>query len=216
MNLQVYQAYYDNSQLSKLDTAFIPYDNTENKEPHLREYPMWKKLFEKHKDTDAYWGLMSWRWHEKTKIAGYQFTQFIEANEGFDCYHFDPFPNLYKQYKNLWVQGDQWHPGMLNYANKLFTKLGIKDRAENLQYDREDFGTCNYYVGNGNYWNNLLNFMDYCLKLSDDDEEMHKYLFVDGRLYNGHVIPNFAFVTERLFSLHNYLNRNFFRIKRYD
>lgn len=216
MNLLIYQAYYDNSQLPHLDAAFLPYDNTDNQTPHLREYPMWKNLYEKHKDTDAFWGLMSWRWHEKTKIAGYQFKQFIEANEGYDCYHFDPFPHLYTQHKNLWVQGDQWHPGMLKYANKLFEKLGIKDRAEDLQYHRDDFGTCNYYVANTSYWTNLLNFMGYCLELSSPDEEMYKYLFVDGRMYNGHVIPNFSFVMERLFSLHNYLNKNFFKVKRYD
>jgi len=216
MNLQIYQTYYDPAQLSKLDSSFIPFDNTENKEPNLREYPMWKKLFEQHKDSDAHWGLMSWRWHEKTKIAGYQFKKFIEMNEGYDCYHFDPFANLFTQYKNLWVQGEQWHPGMLKYANKLFQKLGIKEKAEELQYEREDFGTCNYYVANSNYWNNLLKFMDYCIELSKQDEEMNKYIFVDGRMYNGHVIPNFSFVMERLFSLHNHLNKNLFKIIRYD
>lgn len=216
MNLLIYQAYYDNSQLSNLDPAFIPFDNTANDAPHLREFPMWKKLFEKHKDTDAFWGLMSWRWYDKTKIVGQQFKEFIEKNEGFDCYHFDPFPDLHRQFKNLWVQGDIWHSGMLNYANRLFSKLDIKVRAEDLQYGREDFGTCNYYVANSDYWKNLLMFMDHCLELSNDDEQMHKYLYIDGRQYNGHFVPNFPFVTERLFSLHNYLNKNFFKVKRYD
>jgi len=54
MNLILYQAYYDNNQLPLLDSIFTPYDNTENAKPELREYPMWKNLLEKHKDTDAY------------------------------------------------------------------------------------------------------------------------------------------------------------------
>lgn len=214
MNLQVYQAYYDNEQIKNLDPAFIPFDNTPNDAPELREFPMWKKLYEKHKDTDAYWGLMSWRWHDKTKIAGYQFKTWIENNPGYDCYHFDPFVDLKNQYKNLWVQGDQWHAGMLNYANRLFPKLGINVRAEDLQYAPEDFGTCNYYVANAKYWESLLGFMDECLELSKD-EEMNKYLYTDGRQYNGHFVPNFPFVTERLFSLHNHLKKQF-KIKLYD
>lgn len=216
MNLKIYQAYYDNSQLSHLDSDFIPFDNTDNQTPHLREYPMWKKLYEQHKDTDNFWGLMSWRWHEKTKIAGYQFKQFIEANKGYDCYHFDPFSHLYKEHRNLWTQGEQWHSGMLKYANKLFPQIGIKERAEDLQYDREDFGTCNYYVANNKYWSSLLEFMDLCIEISKKNEEMNNYLFIDGRMYNGHIIPNFSFVMERLFSLHNYINKGLFKVKRYD
>jgi hypothetical protein len=215
MNLNIYQAYYENGQLSILDKDFIPYDNTINESPHLREYPMWKKLFEKHCETDCYWGLMSWRWYDKTRISGKQFKNWIYENPGFDCYHFDPFNHLSKQYKNLWIQGDQWHPGMLSYANRLFPKLGIETSAEELQYKPEHFGTCNYYVGNSKYWTSLINFIDEVLNISSQDDEMYKYLYVDGRLYNGHVIPNFAFVAERLFSLHNYLNEEY-KIARYD
>jgi hypothetical protein len=215
MNLKIYQAYYDSAQLPNLDASFLPYDNTNNEHPHLREYPMWKKLYEKYAGTDAHWGLLSWRWHEKTKLAGYQFKTWIEHNPEYDCYHFDPFKNLSNEYINLWVQGDQWHPGMLDFANRLLLKLGITTRAEDLHYKSEDFGTCNYYVANSNYWTSILSFMDTCLGFSAEDEKMHKYLYVDGKLYNGHVIPNFSFVMERLFSLHNYLNPNF-KIKRYD
>jgi hypothetical protein len=55
-----------------------------------------KKLYEKYAGTDAHWGLLSWRWHEKTKLAGYQFKTWIEQNPEYDCYHFDPFKNLSK------------------------------------------------------------------------------------------------------------------------
>jgi hypothetical protein len=209
MNLKVYQAYYDTAQLPHLDAAFLPYDNTKNETPHLREFPMWKELLVRHGGSDAYWGLMSWRWHQKAGIAGYTFTSWIDSNPGYDCYHFDPFAHLKNEYRNLWVQGDQWHPGMLEYANRLFPKLGIKERAEELQYRPDNWGTCNYYVGNSNYWTSLLSFMDECLAISNQDEAMHKYLYVDGRMYNGHVIPNFSFVTERLFSLHNFLKPEF-------
>lgn len=208
MNLQIYQAYYDNNQLSKLDPNFIPYDNTVNEAPHLREYPMWKKLYGKHKESDAHWGLMSWRWHEKTGISAHEFKEWVLQNPGYDCYHFDPFSHLANQFPNLWVQGDIWHPGMLKYANKLFPKLGITEPAEHFKYQPEDFGTCNYYIGNNKFWTSILDFFDLCLKYSEEDAEMRRYIYEDGRMYNGHVIPNFSFVMERLFSLHNVLNRH--------
>lgn len=215
MSICVYQAYYLEEQLKQLDPAFIPFDNTKNETPHLREYPMWKKLYEKHAGSEDYWGLMSWRWHEKTGIAGYQFTSWIENNPGYDCYHFDPFKHLSGQHKNLWVQGDIWHPGMLKFANLLFKKLKITERAEDLQYQPEHFGTCNYYVGNSKYWTSLLSFIDECIAFANQSNDMYNYLYVDGKSYNGRVIPYFSFVTERLFSLHNYLKPEY-KVKRYD
>jgi hypothetical protein len=84
MNLQIYQAYYKQEQIVHLDPAFIPYDNTINAQPHLREYPMWQKLYENHKDSDAYWGLMSWLWFEKTKISSEIFKDWILENLDID------------------------------------------------------------------------------------------------------------------------------------
>jgi hypothetical protein len=57
--------------------------------------------------------------------------------------------------------------------------------------------------------------MDECLAIANQDEIMCKYLYENGRMYNGHVIPNFSFVMERLFSLHNYLRAEY-KVIRYD
>ena len=111
MNLILYQAYYQQEQLANLDSTFTPYDNTANSEPHLRELPMWRKLLEQHKDSDLHWGLLSWRWLQKTGVPPIKFKEWILANEGYDVYHIDPFAHLANEFPNLWVQGDIWHPG---------------------------------------------------------------------------------------------------------
>ena len=214
MNLKIYQAYYDEAQLPKLDPVFLPFDNTNNSTPHLREYPMWQKLYEEHKDTDAYWGLMSWRWLDKTNLPPAQFRDWILANPGYDVYHIDPFPDLPNQYMNIWTQGDVWCPGMNDFCNRLFPKLGIHTPVEQFRYAPEDFGTCNYYVGNSKFWTNFMGFLDLCLKLCSTDPQLNDYIYVKGGMYNGHFVPNFPFVTERLFSLHNILNRNI-TVKKY-
>jgi len=208
MNLQIYQAYYKQEQLLHLDPVFIPYDNTDNPLPHLREYPMWQKLFHKHKDTDAYWGLMSWLWFTKTNLPAATFQQWMLDNPGYDVYHIDPFPDLPHQYVNIWTQGDRWCPGMNDFCNRLFPKLNIFTRVEEYKYTPEQFATCNYFVGNDNFWKNYLSFLDLCLKHIHADEALDDYIYERGGMYNGHFVPNFPFVMERLFSLHNILNPN--------
>lgn len=214
MNLQIYQAYYKQEQIPHLDPAFITYDNTINAQPHLREYPMWQKLYEKHKDSDAHWGLMSWLWFEKTKLSSEIFKDWILENPGYDVYHIDPFADLPHQYKNIWIQGNVWCPGMVDFCNGLFPKLGIETRVEDFYNAPIDFATCNYFVGNSKFWTNYLDFLDKCLKICADDPDLNDYIYVKGGTYNGHFVPNFPFVVERLFSLHNILNRQI-KVKKY-
>ncbi len=40
-------------------------------------------------------------------------------------YRLDSFAYLANEFPNLWVQGDKWHPGMLEFARILFLKIGI-------------------------------------------------------------------------------------------
>ena len=80
--------------------------------------------------------------------------------------------------------------------------------VEQFRYRPDDFGTCNYFVGNSKFWVNYLNFIDKCLGYCEEDESMSQYIYKDGQQYNGHFVPYFSFVIERLFSLHNILNRH--------
>lgn len=208
MNLFLYQSYYSENQLGKLSSVFIPYNNLSNPTPLLREYPMWKNLYETHKGTDAHWGLLSWRWMEKTQLEPVEFRDWILNNPGYDVYHIDPFLDVAVTHVNIWTQGDLWHSGMIEFCNRLFPKLGIDIKAEELLYHPEDFATCNYFVGNEKFWRSFITFLDECLNIISSDEELNYYMYDKKMMYNGNMVPNFPFVNERLFSLHNILNRN--------
>jgi hypothetical protein len=209
MNLKIYQCYYEESQLEKMNgDSFIPFDNTENKNPELREYVLWKKGYEMHKDEDCHWGIMSWRWLEKTKLPEIEFKEWITNNPGHDVYYMDPFLDVSVIYPNLWVQGDIWHPGLKDFANRLFPKLGITKSVDDLYYDSRDFLTCGFFVGNQKFWTNFLEFVDRCIDICKGDEKLNYYMFEKKISYNGGEIPNFSFIVERLFSLYSYLNPN--------
>ena len=214
MNLKIYQSYYEPSQLSLIDPSLIAYDNTENKYPKLREYPLFKVLYQKHINSNDYWGLLSWRWLEKTKLAPEDFKSWILDTPGYDVYHFDPFLDITVSFPNSWLQGDIWHPGMRNFCNRLLFKLGIEKNVENLIYDVEDFGACNFFVANSKYWTGYIKFVDNCIEICNNDSELNEYINREA-IYNGLPVPNFAFVIERLFSLHNTLFKKDFKVKKF-
>lgn len=208
MNLFLYQSYYSEDQLEKLNSVFIPYSNLNNPKPLLREYPMWKQLYEIHKESDAHWGLLSWRWLEKTHLEPEVFRDWITDNPNYDVYHIDPFLDVAVSHTNIWTQGDLWVPGMIDFCNRLFSKLNIDTKVEDFVYHPEDFATCNYFVGNKKFWKSFICFLDECLNIVEEDNEMKHYMYDKTITYNGNQVPGFPFVNERLFSLHNILHRD--------
>lgn len=207
MTLNIYQCYYEDSQKPELSPAFIPFDNTSNEFSEYREYVLWRKLYRKHIDTDDYWGIMSWKWPEKTRLDGFEFKNWILDNPGYDVYYFNPSLETIV-HKNLWLQGDQWHPGLVNYCNRLMQKLNIPLDLRFVDYKAKHFATSSFFVGNKNFWYKYMTFLDECIMTSRFDKELNQYMFESLNVYNGISIPNFCFVIERLFSLFHYMNKD--------
>ncbi len=215
MNLYLYQAYYEKEQMKHLDSVCVPYDNTANLYPTKREYPFMKNLYEMHRNNpDDYWGLLSWRWYDKTKLELKEFKEWIISNPGYDVYHLDPFLDVAATYNNLWTQGDIWVPGMVDFCDKLFPRLGIHANVRELFYHPDLFATCNYHVGNNKFWRSFIEYVDEVLNIVECDADMKFYMYDKKIPYNGAMLPGFIFVIERLFSLHT-ISRPNIKVKKY-
>lgn len=202
MNIAIYQSFYEPNQKYFLSQKFIPFDNTANPIPHLREYLPWKFLQGKYDQSNDYWGLVSWRWVEKTSVNPSEFYDWIESNPGYDFYYLDPFLDVAAQYPNTWVQGNQWHQGMLEFANRLLPMIDIHERAENIILSAKEFATCNFFIGNKYFWNQWISFLENALNKCFFDDKLYDYMYRNTHDYNGQKITYFSFVVERLFSMY--------------
>ena len=204
MNLKIYQSFYEKEQIHHLNDEFVPYDNTSNLTPHFREYPHLKHLFQMHRNDNLHWGLVSWKWKQKTYLEPSVFKKWILDNPGYDVYHFDPYLEVAATCTNLWTQD-----GMTDFANLLFPKIGINHRCEDFFYRGEDFATCNFLIGNSNFWTNWFLYIDDILVKCSQDVSTYEYVYRQGRNYlvnrnnveTKEWLPNFIFVIERLTSL---------------
>lgn len=212
MNLEIYQAYYEPEQIPFLEPDFIPYDNT-NDNKVLLEYAMWKTIHIAKKNTDSYWGVLSWRWRQKTGLHSHFFKEWILANPGYDVYHLDPYINFIN-FKNLWIQGDKCHEGMIDYINRLLPKLGYNFNMEDFEYTADNFGTCHYFIGNDKFWTKYLNFLDKVIDITKSDPQLNKYMFETETMYRGKGQVNFPFIVERLFGLFCIINPDI-KVKKY-
>lgn len=205
MEIKIYQNYYLEEHKQYLDPAFVPHDNTENKEPELREYPILKKLHEINKDKDLYWGLVSWRWKEKNRISGEKYIKFIESASNADVYHINHDLNSAAKCKNVFVHGEQHHKGMMLYFNRLSHLMGWNYNFH-LDLEPKYFITCHFYAMHTKLWGECIQFLDKCLEISYNDESLNYYIKVETTPRYGKHIPNFSFVVERLIALFCILN----------
>jgi len=200
MEIKIYQNYYLPEQRAHLDPAFVPYDNIENKEPELREYPILKKLQQMHKDDDLWWGLTSWRWEEKTRTPGKLFIDKIVQNSGHDVYHLNYDIVSANKSRNIFVQGDMHHKGMIKYFERLCQVAQFNVNVHK-EYDKKYFITCHNYVLHSSMWNKWIAFLDFCIEISKKDDQLNNYLYIETSVRYKKAIPNFSFVVERLIAL---------------
>ena len=201
-NIKIYQVYWKEEQLEKLDPRFLPYDCRKKPEPLCLETAHFMEFFKSGRHLEAqYVGIVSPKFSNKTGIPGERFLEFIHENPGFDVYFINPFPqNAYFSF-NVWEHGKFCHPGITRLTQSLFNDLNYSISIDNLE--RNDHSTllyCNYWVGNEKFWNSYMNFISPLYRHITEDmppEERKKYFEATCYIKN---MPLFPFIFERMFS----------------
>lgn len=206
MPVHIFQVQYSDDIEGEFDPSFTPYDCRDKPEPDRREVAHMARFYREqihrreHERGDILFGLVSPKFGRKTKITGREFISHIERTPGYDVYFVNPFPQLAYFHFNVWTQGEYWHPGLGEQADRLFAGAGLPLSVRRLPRNSSaSLLYCNYWAGNGTFW---ARFMDFTERLgeavgglkSDDREQLFKLA--------PHYAPAkyFAFVFERMFS----------------
>jgi hypothetical protein len=201
-------------QFASLDKMFIPYNNMANDKPELREYPIILDLYSKNRHFDGYWGMLSWRFAEKTKISGKQLYDSILNNPDYDVYHVNPFFDEVTKFSNPFTQGDCHHPGMIDFTNRLLNKMGYDIDINKEHFEKDNFIYCSYYIGNNKFWDQWIVFLETAITIANNDLELNAYLYDTGTNYRERITINFPFVIERLVNLFLFIYKSEYKIKR--
>src|SRR5262245_13193413 len=125
MSIGIHQIYYDRAQIEKLDPAFLPYDNTKNENREWAEYHIFEHEYKKQTFRRFdYTGFFSWKYLQQSRIPGERFLGFIRENPGADVYFLNPFPMEELLFRNVWRQGEFYHPGITAFAQRILSRLG--------------------------------------------------------------------------------------------
>jgi len=198
--IRIHQIYYDPTQRPSLDPAFVPLDNTRNERPEWCEYHIFRTQYLAGAcEPGQLTGFMSWKFRPKTRMTGGQFVRFIGRNPGHDVYFINPYPKSNSTFRNVWAQGEHFHPGLRKIAQSCFDAAGI-ELALTGKHGDDITCYCNYWVGTKAFWDL---YMSYAERLFDAIEHrldavvaarLHARAHYDG---NASFLP---FLMERLFT----------------
>lgn len=200
-SIKIYQIYFKEEQKQYLDPNCIPFDNTSNPHPELREYDVWTRNHREAQEASDYYGYVSWKVVEKLGLSAEQMIEHINKNPGAEIYLFNPCIANEALFANPWQQGDIHHPNISDIANNFLQKLGHKDyNVRDYLLDRSRVVYANYFVASKEFWDDFLVWIGHLFQFSEQDADFSDQVFGFGKSNYAHdkTLPNFIFLVERL------------------
>lgn len=203
--VRLFQIYFEPWQRDLLDPAFAPFDNA-GVRSELLEFDVFERLAASPVVSGAeLWGALSWRYTEKTGLAGADLLAAIAAHPGCDVYYCNPHVQNEALYHNMWTQAETAHPRFLEVARAVFAAAELPATELDAMLPSDRWSAANYFVGTPKFWSLYLPFVRGVLAKAEQrlGAEMRALLHSTGAdnrgLHGGSTyVP---FIVERLFPL---------------
>lgn len=201
---KIFQIFFEGWQRPLVDPLFVPLDNSGPPSEYL-EFDLFERLaISDHVKDAPLWGALSWRFTEKTGLAGADLLRLIEENPGNDVYFCNALPQHEALYHNLWVQGETAHPRFLELVRAFLRGAGLPDDTRDL-LPSALYSTANYFVGTPAFWSAYLPFVRTAIRRADRAlppelrAMLHSTAADDRNVHGGSTYM--PFIVERLFPL---------------
>lgn len=220
--IQIYQIYYLAEQIASLDPAFIPYDNTSNRFPKLMEYAVFIENYDAGRVSDSgadLIGYVSWKFGAKTGLTGAKFIDFVCASPPSDVYFINPYPEALT-YRNVWYQGEDYHPGLVDFTQSILDKLNYTIDLIKIENNIDSTALCNYWIASPRFWDAYIAFtrpvFNYLVRDATPDEQA--FLWSKADRDSGHSF--FPYILERMFptflAIRTDFTRTYYRYSSYE
>jgi hypothetical protein len=198
--IRIHQIHFRPEQKAHLEPAFIPFDNAASPAPEQMEYRVFRDGYQRGLTREAdYTGFVSWKFRQKTRVTGDVFVDFIRDNPGYDVYFINPFP-AELLWRNVWVQGETFHPGLLGFAQTIFDRLDYDIRLASLDNLADTAAYCNYWVGSSEFWDRYMEFTEPIYDHLVNDLSAAERELLWSRADRQIEASYFPFIFERMFS----------------
>jgi len=211
MKTKIYQICYSSDTLGKVPEGFFTLDNTDNIRPDWREYwPIRNFLLNNHLSNDVLYGFFSPKFYSKTLLNQSSLQSFLISNyTNEDVVSFSPFWDLCSIFKNIFEQGDFFHPGLYqvcqDFCNQHVANLDISNSINHSQ----NTIFCNYFLAKKDFWYEWLHIGEKLFECSENNSTLLANKLNQTTNYGIEQLPMKIFVQERIASMVLLSNSNF-------
>lgn len=185
---KIYQIFYDKKSKLALDPAFIPLDNTANLRPDWYEFWVIRNFLKSHPlNEDHLYGFLSPSFRAKTGIDGLSLVRFLtKIPSEIEVVLFSSNWDQIAYFRNVFEQGEYWHPGLMKSSSLFFSYIGIGLDLKSFLGHSINSVFSNYFVAKPKFWREWLNIAESLWSLCEDQAcEMSRMLNSFGNYFSG-------------------------------
>ena len=211
MKTRIYQICYSKETLANVPVGFLVLDNVANERPDWREYWAIRNfLLNNYLSEDTLYGFFSPKFNSKTNFDNEKIQAFLLSNyKNQDVVSFSPFWDLMSIFKNVFEQGDFFHPGLTDacqmFADQHLTGIDLRNaitHSGNTIF-------CNYFLAKKSFWIEWLALGEILFAVSEDAQTELAKKLNDETSYGEQHAPMKVFVQERLATICLLMNNEF-------
>lgn len=161
--IHIYQIFYDDESRAALDPAYIPLDNSSNERSDWFEFwPIRLFLHRTRLEPDHWYGFLSPRFTSKTGILSDRVYDLVRRmnRAGGDVAMVSPGWAQLAYFRNVFEQGDFWHPGLTAAFQDFVEHAGTKVNVAGMVTHTSNSGFSNYLIAKPAYWKIWLSLAD--------------------------------------------------------
>ena len=151
-DMKLYTIYYDDRTRAQVTPPFLPLDNSDGPAEWFEFHPILRFIEENTLQPDCWYGFFSPKFPAKADSSVDEMTMILDANPDAEVALFSPFWHELVTFRNVWLQGEHFHPGLIACTEAFLLARG--ERAD-LRAEIGDF-TCsvfsNYIVARPRFW----------------------------------------------------------------
>lgn len=183
----------------ELDPGFGVLDNSANERPDWYEYwPIRNFLRAQPLDEDAFYGFLSPKFKHKTNLGAAEVRAFIQESVA-DVVLFSPSIHNSAYFLSVFEHGEFEHPGLAGVAQRLFARLGVPTRVDELISDSRNTVHSNYFIAKPRFWRAWLDITERMFLIAENpDDELGRELCTPTAYRGRHDVQMKIFVMERV------------------
>lgn len=150
--INLYKIYYDEASFKAIAPPYLPLDNRNGSDGWFELMPILNFLETHELDPKAWYGFVSPKFPEKANLELTDVTALIAADPQADVALFSSRWLYLLWFDNVWTQGEAFHPGLIDSAEKFLRSLGHQPDLRREIGDFRDSVFSNFIVARPAFW----------------------------------------------------------------